>query len=418
MNIEEAKKVLWLKTNPRPIGELLAEGILTKENLEWASTWAYNPALKQAAGLLLDSMNEKPQREIKPKEEAKTPHEVGITLEKARTTAWPFSPHKGKSMGELVDSKQLSLKDLGYAIENAFDEKVRQAATLLSLIRLEQVVKEPVPDAGFVNIVSGGRSYAERQEVRLTFLQGIILGFTFASLVIVFIWLAISSSNNGNSSGKTFSEVVSTPAGILALIILIVLVIFSGWLIAFIPEWISKRFDKAIEEHRFGQEGEERTLQSIIQALDGNWSVFQNVTLPGKKSDLDLVLVGPPGVWVLEVKNFRGKYRNIGERWEYSLKNKWKSLSKSPSQQAFQNAVRLGNFLKADKINTFVTPVIVWANKTSPLAVENPTVGIWEINHLQDELGNIWQGEKVSKEVQKQIEKKLAVLCEKQKQHS
>ena len=26
VNIEEAKKVLWLKSNPRPIGELLKEG--------------------------------------------------------------------------------------------------------------------------------------------------------------------------------------------------------------------------------------------------------------------------------------------------------------------------------------------------------------------------------------------------------
>jgi hypothetical protein len=27
MNLEEAQKVLWLKSNPRPVGELLCEGV-------------------------------------------------------------------------------------------------------------------------------------------------------------------------------------------------------------------------------------------------------------------------------------------------------------------------------------------------------------------------------------------------------
>ena len=54
-------------------------------------------------------------------------------------------------MGALVEGKLLSLKDLGYAVENAWDEKVRQAAIALSLVRLNQAVLEPVPPAGFVH---------------------------------------------------------------------------------------------------------------------------------------------------------------------------------------------------------------------------------------------------------------------------
>ena len=54
MNIEEAKKVLWLKSNPRPIGELLNEGYLNQSRLEWAAEKAYDPALKEAAKLLLN----------------------------------------------------------------------------------------------------------------------------------------------------------------------------------------------------------------------------------------------------------------------------------------------------------------------------------------------------------------------------
>ena len=54
MNIEEARKVLWLKSNPRPLGELLDEGDLTQDRLEWASQWAFNYKLKEAAQVLLE----------------------------------------------------------------------------------------------------------------------------------------------------------------------------------------------------------------------------------------------------------------------------------------------------------------------------------------------------------------------------
>jgi hypothetical protein len=45
----------------------------------------------------------------------------------------------------------------------------------------------------------------------------------------------------------------------------------------------------------------------------------------------------------------------------------------------------------------FVNSAIVWANEESPIFVENPTVAVWTYNRLADELGNIWQGEKLSK---------------------
>ncbi len=55
MNIEEARKVLWLKNNPRPLGELLGQGFLTRDRLEWAAQKAYNPNLKEAAKVLLET---------------------------------------------------------------------------------------------------------------------------------------------------------------------------------------------------------------------------------------------------------------------------------------------------------------------------------------------------------------------------
>jgi hypothetical protein len=425
MNIEEARKVLWLKSNHRPLGELLDEGYLTKDRLEWAAKWAYNSSLQKAAQVILDALNR--DSTIAQSEESKkamaalvrdTGVKVGISLVKAHSTAWPFTPYKGQPMGKLVESKLLTLKDLAYAIENAWDAKVRQAATAFSLIKLDQIVKEPVPSAGFVHVVSGGRSYAERRESLLTLLEGMVLGWS-SVIFIALVWWLFSGALEPKPNAAPINDVLASPAQIIGVFVVLAIVVFGGWAIASIPDQITKRLEKQIEEHRRGQEGEDSVAQLMAQALDGNWHIFRNISLPGRnKGDLDLVLVGPPGVWALEVKNLRGEYHNIGETWEWKNGKNWKAARGNPSRQANNSAYRLKNFLKADNVNVFVNTVVVWANPESPLLVENPSVAVWRYDRLPDELGNIWQGERLSETERNKIVEKLIKLCERQKQNN
>ena len=282
MNIEEARKVVWLKSNPRPLGELMDEGYLTEERLRWAAQWAYNPKLQQAAKVLIEAGRRHPGMMQAPAITPKTheaPVAIGISLDQARATPWPLPPYKGQPIGTLVESKQLSLKDLGYAAENAWEERVRQAAIALSLVRLEQAIKEPAPSAGFVNIHSGGRSYSERQQSWLTFLDGIVTGLMIA-IVIFCVYYLVRSSSTPHPKAKSLATLVSTPIGIAALIVAVGITIFAGWFATFVPDQISKRLTKQIEEFRRGQEGEDRVVELIIQALDGNWHLFRNITLP------------------------------------------------------------------------------------------------------------------------------------------
>lgn len=418
MNIEEARNVLWLRSNHRPLGELLDQGYLTKERLEWAAQWAYNPKLKQAAQVILESVFFSPQIAVVEEMSKAMDNrgkeveiEIGISLDHAHSTRWPFPPHKGQPMGKLVETKRLSLKDLGYAIENAWDGNVRKAATAFSLIRLKQIVKEPVPAVGFVRVVSGGRSYSEREQLRLALKRGLVFGVGLTIVLALAVWLSIvffRSHPSISSMVRSVSAVTQTTGFYIGLGI----AIFIGWLLASIPEWIIQRLDRQIEDHRRGQEGEEKVVETIVQALDGTWQLFRNVSLPGRnKGDLDLALVGPSGVWLLEVKNFNGKYRNIGASWQIQRGKSWKPLSKSPSEQALNNALRLKNFLKASKVDVLVESAIVWANEESSLSVETPSVAVWHYNRLTDELGNIWQGEKIPRPEQDKIVEKLTKLC-------
>ncbi|MBN1485505.1 MAG: NERD domain-containing protein, partial [Chloroflexia bacterium] len=82
-------------------------------------------------------------------------------------------------------------------------------------------------------------------------------------------------------------------------------------------------------------------------------------------------------------------------------------------RQARRNAGRLGRFLQADKIKQWVEPVVVWANPDGRLSVENPTVAVWTLDRLAEELGNLYQDRKVDESTQARIAEKLTRLGEK-----
>jgi hypothetical protein len=225
MNIDQARTVMWLRNNYRPMGELLDEGFLTQARLEWAAKRAYDPLIKQAAAVLLEHVKDKsPVAEVRGAT-FPSPLDAGITIEQARSAAWPFAPHKGKPMGPLIDSQELSLKDLGYAIENAWDERVRRAASVLAAIRIDQAVKEPPSSAGLLNVISSGRSYAQRREIRLTLIQGIIIGLLLM-LCVVGVVLVVRQMVQARPA-MSLADILSEPAGIIALAILVVLIIFG-----------------------------------------------------------------------------------------------------------------------------------------------------------------------------------------------
>jgi len=421
MTLEEARAVRWLRNNPRPLGELLDEGFLDEKRLEWAARRAYNRQLKEAAGVLLAWLREQRASAEKPTPARRHPAEsvpaldAGITVEQARSTPWPFRPYRGQPMGSLVDTRRLSLKDLAYAVETAWDGRVHRAAAVLLALRLNQAVEEPPPSAGPLKVVSGGQSFAQRRELFLMMMQGFLLGVLASGLVALAIW-AIPRLP-GPEAGRAVVEAVRSPIGIAALLIALILMALAIWLPRFLLDQVLNRIEREADAYRKGQEGEERVVEAMRQALDGNWTLFRNVRLPGRsKADIDLVLVGPPGVWAIEVKTLAGEYRNIGEHWERRVGNHWVLLKRSPSRQAQGNAVRLANFLRADGVRQWVNPLVVWADPESAVIVETPMVPVWALEQFPEELGNVWQARRVEESVLERIVEKLTTLCRRQRE--
>lgn len=88
----------------------------------------------------------------------------------------------------------------------------------------------------------------------------------------------------------------------------------AGMLFAFICYKLEDALDsywekRSVEQDngRRGREGEGRVLQEIKKIYGSEYRVYKNFRIPGRKWDIDFVIVGPRGVIVLEVKNYTGQ---------------------------------------------------------------------------------------------------------------
>jgi hypothetical protein len=315
-----------------------------------------------------------------------------MTVDQARAVLWTFREYKGQSIGSLLDDGLITLRDLGFAVERAYDKRVREASKTLLLNALSQEVNEPQTPVGPLNVItSERRSFSERRQLQLMLLNGLIGGiFLGASWLFLIQQLLFFRRQPIPENRPPISEVLSTPIGIAAFIILLSLMIGIPLVLNWIVQWIGDRIDYQIQLFRKGQRGEERILDSLYHALDGNWWLFRNLDLPGQKiGDVDYILVGKHGVRVLEVKSYGGEFRTVGDKWERLIARRWLPTLTNPTRQAKRNAAALSHILSTHDIKQWVTPVVIWTNPDATLKIENPSIDIWHLYQISDALSNL-----------------------------
>lgn len=318
--------------------------------------------------------------------------EKGMSLAEARETLWPLlnqHPKTGQPMGKLFDAGLLTEKDLNYLARKGHKPSDRKAAKILLLEQLSKL-EETSETREPTRIISPRNwTYSEVMQYRFALLNGAFMGLLVGVWISIVIGLLL---NIRQGLIVPLSNIHSTheliPLAIILVPALIILLLFNRVL-----SYIADKINNQIDYYRKGRIGEELTARVIQQALNKNWSVFLNLMLPEKKSaDMDAVLVGPPGIWLLEIKNMDGQFRNTGEQWEFLSGTKWKITKRNPTKQARKNAARLASFLKAGGIKkNSVTPVVVWVNIEKKPNIEQPLAAVWTLDSLQEELMGVDQ---------------------------
>lgn len=142
-----------------------------------------------------------------------------------------------------------------------------------------------------------------------------------------------------------------------------------------LAEWQEK-----LKNVQAGHEAEERTSHLLGSLLNDNWTLYRNVTLSdGRNDDIDAVLVGPSGVYVLEIKAYSGLHRYSTTRWEVAMGGgRWQAKEWNPARQAADGQKRLMSFLGSQGLGHIkVEPRVVWAGEGRVEVVGQPPVLFW-----------------------------------------
>ena len=124
------------------------------------------------------------------------------------------------------------------------------------------------------------------------------------------------------------------------------------------------------ESKSYGNEGERKAGSILKHYLPDDYTVIQNVkvTYDGKTSEIDNVIVGKSGVFIVEVKNLKGTVTGNYE-WKYWKQDKidqydieHKKEFYSPVKQAGTHIYRLANYLRGNKIFTYVNGAVYFLN--------------------------------------------------------
>jgi hypothetical protein len=123
-----------------------------------------------------------------------------------------------------------------------------------------------------------------------------------------------------------------------------------------------------------GIRGEELVAQELA-GLSDEFMLLNDVMLDGGHGNIDHVVLGPTGVFVIETKNYTGKFVCYGDNWFFQGYRR-KYPRPSISMQARNNAIALGNLLHSSGFTVRVTPIIVFTNGYVQYWLHHPTIWV------------------------------------------
>ncbi|MDP3035698.1 MAG: nuclease-related domain-containing protein [Methanobacteriaceae archaeon] len=98
----------------------------------------------------------------------------------------------------------------------------------------------------------------------------------------------------------------------------------------------------------------ENIVSDFLKQLPHDYFIYNDVNLPGKKGNIDHVVIGPNGIFVIETKNYSGKYLIKGNQWYYHRNNKFNKIKKNPAHQVIRNTLELKKFMERKGVDTSI----------------------------------------------------------------
>jgi hypothetical protein len=176
---------------------------------------------------------------------------------------------------------------------------------------------------------------------------------------------------------------------ILGTIVLTVLFTFElnsleiiGLLLSILPLITFFFYQHKYRVYSGGWAGEKQIINLLNDRLSDDFILLNDLYLRGGGGDIDHVIVGPSGVFVLETKNWNGKIICNGDEWQRTGKGDFKA---SPSRQVKRNVATIQKIIGHSSLKTLgiVTQgIVVFTNRHATLHLNNPTVLVIKMPQL------------------------------------
>ena len=171
------------------------------------------------------------------------------------------------------------------------------------------------------------------------------------------------------------------------------LILYSFFFIyyASIPYGIALYFIGRYLSFKSGISGEESVIDQL-KGLPDSFYLLNDVKVGF--GNIDHIVIGDNGIFVIETKNFEGEITCNGDIWtqyKYSWKRDDAIEIKSPSKQVKRNAVKLKEFLLGnaqfktkEKIRKiFIDGIVLITNPRCNVSINTPTVNVMGLNELK-----------------------------------
>jgi thioredoxin-related protein len=117
---------------------------------------------------------------------------------------------------------------------------------------------------------------------------------------------------------------------------------------------------------RFKDVKGENMVLNYLNRLPEGYFIFNKVKIPKKQINIDHIVIGPTGIFVVETKNLGGSYIVDGNQWFFYNKGRTKKIFKNPGYQLKQNTTDLKRYLAYNGVSTtklWINSVLAYLNK-------------------------------------------------------
>jgi Nuclease-related domain len=98
----------------------------------------------------------------------------------------------------------------------------------------------------------------------------------------------------------------------------------------------------------------ETFVGTLLRTLPDSWIMMSNVLIPttkGTSTEIDRILIGNTGIYLIEIKTWKGSFSAYKDKWTRREGVKWVTLKNSPTEQSMYHKRIFSSWLSSKNLN-------------------------------------------------------------------